>query len=198
MENKDIYQELQAVRSELSNAGLTKSGKNKFAGFDYFELGDFLPKATDLFLKHGLTPIFRMDVNDSGQEYAYLTIIKGNEQVMFKLPTANPRPDKTPNPIQELGSKITYMRRYIYLVALDIVENDSVDATIGADKAVQQEYPTPGMIADIVSNSEILKDELKKRNIKNSTELKKITKAQAEELIKVLNEKKAQGNAKGK
>ena len=196
MENKDIYQELQTVRSELSNAGLNKSGKNKFAGFDYFELADFLPKATELFLSHGLTPIFRMEFDEVGIEYAYLTIIKGNEQVTFKTPTANPRPDKTPNPIQELGSKITYMRRYLYLIALDIVESDSVDATIGAEKAVQQEFPTPGMIADIVANKDLLKDELKKRKIKDSTALKQISKTEAEELIKIINDKKANTNEK--
>ena len=181
---RDIYQELQAVRSELSHMKLKKSGKNKFAGFDYFELGDFLPQATYLFLNHGLTPIFRMEIVD-GQEYAFLTFIKGNEQVTFKTPTANPRPDKTPNPIQELGSKITYMRRYLYLVALDIIENDSVDAVIGKEKA---DTPTNGQIAEIISHSSFLKVELEKRGIKTPNDLKKISKKDAEELLAMIHD----------
>ena len=168
MENKDIYQELQAVRSELSKAGLTKSGKNKFAGFDYFELADFLPKATELFLNHGLTPIFRMEFDEVGIEYAYLTIIKGNEQVTFKTPTANPRPDKTPNPIQELGSKITYMRRYLYLIALDIVESEALFTMLKkTDKQLQQIFLLRYYGYEVEEISDLL-------NIKPDTIYKKI------------------------
>lgn len=187
MENNDIYQTLQAVRSELSHMKLKKSGKNKFAGFEYFELGDFLPQATDLFLKHGLTPIFRIESDELGVEYAYLTIIKGNEQVTFKVPTANPRPDKTPNPIQELGSKITYMRRYLYLLCLDIIENDVVDATIGMDKT--EDKATPGQISELIANASTITDELKKRGIKDGSMLKRISKREANELLEILHAK---------
>lgn len=39
--------------------------------------------------------------------------------------------------MQALGSSITYMRRYLYMLALDICESDSIDANIG-----KQEAPT--------------------------------------------------------
>ena len=38
-----VYRKLQEARIELQSKPLKKSGKNKFAGFEYFELGDFLP-----------------------------------------------------------------------------------------------------------------------------------------------------------
>ena len=38
-----VYKKLIDVRNELQTMTLTKSGHNKFAGYKYFELGDFLP-----------------------------------------------------------------------------------------------------------------------------------------------------------
>lgn len=188
---KDIYTELQEVRFELSKANLKKTGKNKYAGFEYFELGDFLPKATELFMKHGLTPVFRIEIDEMATEYAYLTIIKGNEQVMFKAPTANPRSsEKSPNPIQELGSKITYMRRYLYLMALDIIENDQVDATIGQEKeSTNSDLCTPGQIATIKANGKLIADKLQELEIKTTNDIQSLTKAKASELIALVKER---------
>ena len=39
----NIYEKLQTARVELQKTALKKSGVNKFAGFKYFELGDFIP-----------------------------------------------------------------------------------------------------------------------------------------------------------
>lgn len=188
---KDIYQELQEVRFELSTAQLKKTGKNKFAGFEYFELGDFLPKATELFMKHNLCPVFRMEIDDAGIEYAYLTIIKGPEQVMFKAPTANPRSnEKSPNPIQELGSKVTYMRRYMYLMALDIVENDVVDATIGQETSKGNlDGIAPGQVAVIQANGKLIGDKLQELGIKTTNDIKKLSKEQANQLLSLIKER---------
>ncbi len=38
-----VYKKLMQARLELQETNLTKSGHNKFAGYKYFELGDFLP-----------------------------------------------------------------------------------------------------------------------------------------------------------
>lgn len=47
------------------------------------------------------------------------------------------------NEMQALGSSITYMRRYLYMMALDICENDSIDANIGTD----EDAPSPAPAA---------------------------------------------------
>lgn len=41
LRNMNIYQKIQAVKKELSERELKKSGENKFSGFKYYELGDF-------------------------------------------------------------------------------------------------------------------------------------------------------------
>ena len=189
---KDIYKELQEVRFELSQKKLKKSGKNKHLNFDYFGLGDFLPTATKLLNNHGITPIFRIEIDNTGVEYAYLTMVKGNEQIMFRTPTANPQASN--NPIQMLGSKITYMRRYLYLIALDIIENDSVDPSIGETQNKADELCTPGQIATIKANGKLIANELKELEIKTTNDIQSLTKAKASELVKLIKERQENAN----
>lgn len=189
MENKNIYQSLQALRNDKRLKGLKKGGKNAHLNFEYYELDDFLPIATNLFAEYGFCPVFRIETDANGFEYAYLTLIKDNEQIIFKVPTANPSGN---NPIQQLGSKITYMRRYLYILALDLSEQDSVDNNIG-DKAKEKgnlKYATPGQIAIISANNKLITNELKELNIQNQNDLKEITSDKAKELENLINERK--------
>ena len=64
-----IYKKLQEARIMLQNTKLTKSGKNKFAGYEYFELGDFLPAIQNICQKVGLCGVVAFT-----NETAYLTI----------------------------------------------------------------------------------------------------------------------------
>ena len=43
IKNMNIYKKIQAVKKELSERELKKSGENTFSKFKYYELGDFLP-----------------------------------------------------------------------------------------------------------------------------------------------------------
>ena len=65
----NVYKKLQLARILLQNTKLSKSGKNKFAGYDYFELPDFLPAVQTICEDVGLCGVFKCD-----QEMAYLTI----------------------------------------------------------------------------------------------------------------------------
>jgi len=121
----NIYKKLQNVTVELQNSPLKKSGQNKFAGFKYFELTDFLPTVNQLFDKHGLNGLVSYD-----KEHAHLIITnteKPDEQVVVKSPMVV-IDMKGANEIQALGAVETYQRRYLYMAALGIVENDVVDA----------------------------------------------------------------------
>ncbi len=44
-----VYEKLQKARVKLQNIELKKSGHNKFAGYRYFELTDFLPTVNSIF-----------------------------------------------------------------------------------------------------------------------------------------------------
>ena len=125
---KTITELLEEIRYEMSKAPLAKSGYNKHLGFKYFELENFVPLATKLFNERGMCPVFNIKFID-GIEYAVMTIYHGTEQLTFMLPTAEAI--NSNNPIQNLGSKASYMRRYLYLSVLDLCEHDEIDA---ADK----------------------------------------------------------------
>lgn len=127
---KTIYELLQEVRYELSKTSLKKSGRNTHLNFDYFELADFVPTVTKLFNDRGICPVFQIVTDPNGIEVAVLQLIKGSESIRFQVPTAE---TSNMSGIQGLGAKITYLRRYLYLIALDITENDIVDASLDAD-----------------------------------------------------------------
>ena len=49
-----VYKKLQEARVKFHGKSLKKSGENKFAGYKYFELGDFLPTVQEIFGEVGL------------------------------------------------------------------------------------------------------------------------------------------------
>ena len=44
-----VHKKLMEARIKLQGMELKKSGENKFAGYKYFELGDFLPQTQQIF-----------------------------------------------------------------------------------------------------------------------------------------------------
>lgn len=164
---------------------IKKSGYNPFGKFNYFELKDILPISTKLFNEVSICPIFNIEVETDGIEYATLTLVKGMEHITFKTPTAEASMN---NPIQALGSKHTYLRRYLYLSCLDLVENDVVDATSGSEKEKKNEvvYATPLQVKTITEHKNELLDELKAREIKTVKDIKALTLEQASEIISKL------------
>ena len=104
------------------SADIKKSGKNKFAGYEYFELGDFIPAIHKIFNEVGLCGVVRF-TNDT----ASLTVYGDEGSIEFTSPMVFAENSKG-QAIQNLGSTHTYMRRYLWLMAMEIVEHDSVDA----------------------------------------------------------------------
>ena len=130
-ENKlNLFQKLQKARVELQEMNLKKSGHNKFAGFSYYELSDFLPAINIICNNVGLFTAISFE-----NDYAILKIYDCediNRFIEFKSPMKEIQ-QKGCNEIQALGSVETYSRRYLYLTAFEIVENDFSDAVIGKD-----------------------------------------------------------------
>ena len=119
-----VFKKLQAARVEMAHKPLKKSGKNKFAGYEYFELGDFIPTTHDIFDKLGLCGVFNISF-----ETATLCIhdTETGEVVQFSSPTVLAENAKG-QAIQSMGSTHTYYRRYLWLMALELTEHDTVDA----------------------------------------------------------------------
>ena len=130
MEKKNIYQKLMEVRVAFHKLELKKSGLNKFAGFKYFELGDFLVPATKLLNEFGLCTIVTFD-----NEVAKMVLVNTenpSETITFTSPMRDLEL-KGANSMQSLGGVETYQTRYLYIQLLNIVESDSFDAVSGSD-----------------------------------------------------------------
>lgn len=126
----NIYEKLQKCRVELQSKGLNKSGNNKFAGYTYFELSDFLPTINQMCLDHKL-----MTQTSFTNELATLKIINveaPEEVIEFTSPMASAQL-KGCHDIQNLGAVETYQRRYLLVTAFEIVENDALDPLNGKD-----------------------------------------------------------------
>jgi hypothetical protein len=150
MKEKNLNESIIEIRCELQAKNLKKSGKNKFAGFDYFELSDFLPTLNELMKKYKVNDIFT--IKDG---IASLTLILGEEKqeytmpfVIFDTPLAFKK-DKNGNyvkdkngdyiqvpsmqDIQYLGALNTYYKRYLYLNAFGITDGEIIDSMDNSD-----------------------------------------------------------------
>ena len=118
-----VYKKLQGARHELSKANLKKTGHNSYGGWFYYELGDFIPTVHKLFDAVGLCGVVTFG------ETATLTIYdaESDGKIEFSTPIVYAEAAKG-QPIQMLGSTHTYLRRYLWLMAMEIVESDTVDA----------------------------------------------------------------------
>jgi hypothetical protein len=133
------------ARLLLQHAPLKKSGHNKFAGYSYFELGDFLPTINSIFYKTGLCGVVSF-----GKELASLTITdtEDGSEIVLTSPMAEANL-KGCHPIQNLGAVETYTRRYLWVSAMEIVEHDALDssAPLKEDKVIIS--PTQGATDNI-------------------------------------------------
>ena len=120
-----IYDKLQQARIALQSMELKKSGHNKFAGYKYFELGDFLPAVNNIFGSLGLCQTLEFD-----KELATMRIFDRDtgSQIKFTCPMASANL-KGCHDVQNLGASITYITRYLLVMALAICEHDAIDAS---------------------------------------------------------------------
>lgn len=132
-----VYKKLMQARIALQGKALKKSGTNKFAGYSYFELGDFLPEIQTIFNDVGLCGVVSYDA-----EIASLTItdVDDGTSIIITSPMAEANLKGT-HPIQNLGAVETYQRRYLWMTAMEIVEHDVLDATTGAPEKVTPKAP---------------------------------------------------------
>jgi len=126
----NVLKKLIDSRVALQHKSLNKSGHNKFAGYKYFELADFLPTVQQLFQEKGL-----VDVISFTETLATMIVfdIEDGSSVSFTSPMGSANL-KGCHEVQNIGAVESYQRRYLYTAALAIVENDVLDAVTGDDK----------------------------------------------------------------
>jgi len=135
----NVRQKLAEARLQFLNSKVDKSGKNMHLQFKYFELEDIVPVAIRIFSEVGL--IGFTEFNEERAAMAILNTDDNSEDgITFAIPFRENKPiisnqgKEVTNPMQALGASITYLRRYLWMMALDITEPDDIDANLGAEQ----------------------------------------------------------------
>lgn len=151
-EQYNVCYKLQKARVMLQEKGLKKSGVNSYSKFTYFQLEDFLPEVNRIFAELGLFSQFsiidgvaKLRIYDTEGDMKYVT---------FESPVAEAG-IKGASAIQQLGGVHTYMRRYLWLMAMEITEADTVDS-------LPEEKKTQGTALDSIQAPATMIDELKR------------------------------------
>jgi hypothetical protein len=128
-----------AARVKLQSIQMKKSGLNKFAGYSYFELGDFIPHVQTIFNEIGLCGVVSFST-----EYAQLCItdVEDGTVVVITSPMAEANL-KGAHPIQNLGATLSYQRRYLWMAAMELVEGDAIDSAPPVEAPKPQPKPAP-------------------------------------------------------
>ena len=158
METKTIHARMALIKAELAKTEIKKSGYNRFAGFKYHELGDFIQVINALNEKYGVNDFVTIDKENGAaltlscvdNESSYTVHVPFEAAEMLAKGGAASNVDA----IQRLGSTITYLRRYLYMTAYNIQENDAVDAVEQPTKAAKPAKKVDlGVILSKVSGS---------------------------------------------
>lgn len=186
----NIYSKMQKARCEFQEKPLKKSGHNKFAGYHYFELGDFLPTINSLLEKYNLCSNISFD-----NEMATLTIVNAentDEKLVFTSPMSNANL-KGCHDVQNLGAVQTYLRRYLWVNAFEIVESDGLDATTGkGDKPSKTKANVNAAKIVKLIESKYVNEVAVQQHVKTAygvDSYDKLSDKQAKELIEMLSQK---------
>jgi len=128
-----------AARVKLQSVEMKKSGLNKFAGYSYFELGDFIPHVQVIFNDLGLCGVVTFNT-----EYAQLCITDVDDGTVIVVTSPMAAAElKGAHPIQNLGAVLSYQRRYLWMAAMELVEGDAVDSAPPVEAVKPEPKPSP-------------------------------------------------------
>lgn len=129
-----VYEKIQKIKTELLKCNLKKSGKNKYAEFDYYELSDIMPDIIRLCDKYKICTVINFFENHA--ELQAVDFEKSEEKIVIQCPVAEIQ-IRGANALQALGGIQTYVRRYLFMAMFDITENDQFDAVSGKSEKTE-------------------------------------------------------------
>ena len=180
----NLYEKITNIKSDFLKANVKKSGKNKFANYTYYELADITPVLIELCKEYKVFTKFSYTKDQATLEI--VNIEKPNEREIYTSPMEELEL-KGCNKIQALGGTETYSRRYLYMSAFDIIENDMFDAVISEEK--EKQTPDNNIflkIKKLMNDKNVLPNEIYEHFEKNSADM---TEEELEDVVLWLEEK---------
>lgn len=149
----NVWRKLALARRMFLEGGLEKGGINPSQQYDYFELEDIVPRQTAIFEELGLVEVITYakpcvvgyvpgkdgdTVPVMSEPEGVAVVVNADapeERIEFRMKWGEVEAiiSKTTHkavnmPIQRNGAEETYMRRYLKMLVLDLVEADKVDS----------------------------------------------------------------------
>ena len=190
---KSIFQNYGEFKVEFGKLPFGKSGENTFQKWKYFELSDFSNAADEYLLKHNLVyvgPTWETDTKGEKWVTSRIYDLTGIQCLEFKVPSEES--NHSNNPIQNRGGSITYWRRFMKSLAVDLIENDEIDA---ADPNVTHETPKVENKKATPNQVEMIK---KLYDVENIARMLKYYQAESLEDLTIKQASEAIQNKKGK
>ena len=123
---QNIYKRLATVREKFLEHGIAKTGKNPQLKAMYFQLDDIVPVSTPMFHENDLFPMMNFTKDEC--TLSIIDMLDDTNKIVFSAPVREWLGNAAVTPVQAMGATITYMRRYLYQIALDIVETDEMES----------------------------------------------------------------------
>lgn len=168
-----IFEKLNEARLRFQNAGIQKSGCNKFAGYTYYELSDILPFINQIANELKFTCVVNFTSETATLDFVDL---EGDGRITFTSPMSTASL-KGAMEVQNTGAVITYLKRYLYQNCFEIVESDVLDSTLNPSSNTNK------------NNVDELIEKVKARmNMFNDAQLDYANKAINQRNVKMLND----------
>lgn len=174
-----VMKKLQKSRVDWQSKPRKKSGFNKFQNFKYFVLKDILPTVNEIFNKNGLYSQYNLT-----KDYAELIITDSStgDYLTYRIPV-----QKLDNPtMQNIGAINTYSKRYLYMNALEIEEDEDELDSQDLDKK-EEVKPTKLSKEELIKKISDALGEAKLNTWLKAAKKEKIEDFTVEELSKVWN-----------
>lgn len=142
-----LYSKIKEARTLFLKSDVKKTGLNKFQHFKYYTLDDIVPVADEICNNLGLLTMTNVTNNTAIMQVIDIDTAKSID-FKFNIPLIDSENSNLNNAIQDMGKTITYARRYLYMLFLDIVEFDSVDSAnnkVSAKKVIGSKKKTPNV-----------------------------------------------------
>jgi len=173
--SNNIYKKLAEMRVELQNCEIKKSGYNEYGKYNYYEMADFLPYINEIAKNHNVFNLYELQA-----EKAILKVMDLEEDgcsIEFSIPIAEIA-IKGANSMQNIGGVTTYTRRYLYMIAYEIAENDTFDAQV----AEPEPEMDPNKILVNETHVTTLKATMEKKGVTESKILERVGKEKLEDM----------------
>lgn len=149
-----IFEKLNEARLRFQNAGIQKSGNNKFAGYTYYELSDILPFINQIANELKFTCIVNFTPDLATLDFVDL---EGDGKITFTSPMSEAQL-KGCHPVQNLGAVETYIKRYLYQNCFEIVENDALDETMNPNDKTGGNNEVDNLIKQVQARMNTMND----------------------------------------